>query len=195
MTIPAMIAHDDINTLEEYLALERQAEYKSEYIDGQIVAMSGGTKRHSRIKVSLNRLLSTRFLEGPCDLFDVDLRVRVDATMYTYPDLSVVCGESEVEDAEEDDVLLNPTAIFEVLSPSTERYDRGEKFRRYQRMPSLREYVLVSQDSRRMEVYSRDRDQPELWHYRDHGAGGLATLASLGIAIEVDAVYASPLSE
>jgi len=186
MTILAPIR--TLFTPEEYIELERHAEHKNEYVDGEIVAMSGGAKRHSRIKVALVRLIDSQLAGGPCDAFDGDLRVHVDPMLYTYPDLSVVCGDSEVESAGDDDTLLNPTVIFEVLSPSTEAYDRGEKFRRYQRMPSLRQYVLVSQDRPRIEVFTR---QGDFWTYRD--ASGLVAsvrLDAIDCTLALREVYA-----
>ena len=182
-TMPAVLPR---YTPEEYLALERAAEYKSEYIDGHIYAMSGGTKRHSLIKVALVRLIDTHLLDSHCATLDSDMRVRVDPSLYTNPDLTVVCGEPEVEDVE-DDTLLNPTAIFEVLSPSTEAYDRGEKWARYRRMPSLKQYVLVSQDKPRIEVYTR---QGDVWTFSD--AGGLDAsihLESIGCTLALAEVY------
>ncbi|HMA34345.1 MAG TPA: Uma2 family endonuclease, partial [Chloroflexia bacterium] len=115
----------------EYLAYERQADYKSEYLAGQIVAMSGVSWEHSLINTNLLRVLSTQLLDRPCTAHASDLRVKVQAQgMYTYPDIVVVCGEPQFEDAQVD-TLLNPTLIVEVLSPSTEAYDRGAKFGYY----------------------------------------------------------------
>src|SRR5690242_1556857 len=142
-------------TPEEYLAHERQAEHKSEYIAGQIIAMSGASRAHNRISVNLLRVLSSQTLDGPCETYGSDLRVKVSARgMYTYPDVTVVCGRQEFEDAQVD-TLLNPTLIVEILSPSTEAYDRGAKFGYYRALPSLREYLLVAQDQVLLEHYVR----------------------------------------
>ena len=139
-------------TPEEYLALERQAPYKSEYVAGQIAAMSGASRAHQPV---LFRVLSGQLLERPCEAHASDLRVKVSARgMYTYPDIVVVCGDAHFEDAAVD-TLLNPTLIVEVLSPSTEAYDRGAKFGYYRQAPSLREYVLIAQDRMLVEQYVR----------------------------------------
>ncbi len=182
MAIPQLIPSRV--TPEEYLALERQAEYKSEYIDGYIVAMSGGTPNHSRLKLDLSRVIANQLLGGPCEPFDSDLMVRVDPDRYTYPDLTVVCGEAVFDD----DLLLNPAVIFEVLSPSTESEDRGEKWQRYRRMPSLRQYVLVSQKAPLIEVYTRSGD---VWTYSDaDGLNASIHLASIDCTLALREVYA-----
>ncbi len=142
-------------TPEEYLALERAAEYKSEYLDGAIFAMSGTSMRHNAIAFNIARRLGNELEERPCQVYTSDVRVRVTASgLYTYPDVSVVCGPQEVAD-DQADTLLNPALIFEVLSPSTEKYDRGEKFAHYWRLPSLTDYVLVAQDQLRVEHFQR----------------------------------------
>jgi Uma2 family endonuclease len=142
-------------TPEEYLTLEGQASNKSEYIAGQIVAMSGASRAHSLITGNLLRVLSSQLLERPCEAHASALRVQVSArAMYTYPDIVVVCGDAQFEDAAVD-TLLNPTLIVEVLSPSTEAYDRGAKFGYYRQAPSLREYVLIAQDRMLVEQYVR----------------------------------------
>jgi Uma2 family endonuclease len=143
-------------TAAEYLAVERTAPYKSEYIAGQIVAMSGVSREHSLITGNLFWVLSTQLLDGPCEIHASALRVKVSARgMYIYPDLVVICGEPQFEDAQVD-TLLNPTLIVEVLSPSTEAYDRGAKFGYYRQLPSLREYLLVAQDQVLLEHFARE---------------------------------------
>jgi Uma2 family endonuclease len=145
-------------TPEEYLAQERQAPYKSEYIGGQIIAMGGACQVHNRITMNLARVLSTQTLNGPCETYGSDQRVKVNAEgLYTYPDLSIVCGDQQFEDAELD-TLLNRTLIIEVLSPSTQRYDRKANFAYYRALSSLQEYLLIAQDQMRVEHYVRDGD-------------------------------------
>jgi len=181
MTIAAPVRR---YTPDEYLALEREAEYKSEYVDGYIYAMSGGTANHSRLKVDLTWLVRTQTQDGHCEVFDSDLLVRVDPGRYAYPDLIVVCGESQLDR----DVLLNPTAIFEVLSPSTEAGDRGEKWQRYRRMPSLRHYVLISQAEPLVEVFTREGD---VWTFNDaDGLDSSIHLASIGCTLSLGDLYA-----
>jgi Uma2 family endonuclease len=142
-------------TPEAYLKQEREATVKSEYIDGQIYAMSGASRQHNRITIDVATLINVQLRGGPCELFANDMCVKVnDSSLYTYPDVVVVCGEAQFEDTALD-TLLNPTLIIEVLSDSTEKYDRGKKFAHYQRIEALREYVLLSQDEARVECYTR----------------------------------------
>ena len=150
-----MAAEPNRLSVQEYLRLERQAETKSEYLDGQMVAMTGGTLRHNGIIANVVSGLHRQFLNGPCRVFPNNLRVRIpSANVYVYPDVTVVCGEPRIEDAYAD-TLLNPTVVIEVLSPSTEAYDRGKKRRWYQSLDSLSEYVLVSQNAPLIERYIR----------------------------------------
>jgi Uma2 family endonuclease len=146
-------------TPEQYLALERKAPFKSEYHDGGIHAMSGASREHNLASGNIFREISTQLKDRSCEVYINDMRVRVNPTgLYTYPDVVAVCGEPDFEDSELD-TLLNPTLIVEVLSPSTEAYDRGEKFANYRRLVSLREYVLVSQDRVCVERYVRQEDE------------------------------------
>jgi Uma2 family endonuclease len=145
-------------TAEEYLSLERTAEVRHELADGQIVAMAGGTRRHALICDSLIERLRSKSRGGSCQPYSSSLRIKIEATgNYTYPDLSVVCGQQRFEDGRED-TLLNPRLIIEVLSPSTERHDRGWKFKNYQLIPTFEEYVLVSPDEPRIERFLRQGD-------------------------------------
>jgi Uma2 family endonuclease len=142
----------------EYLARERKAEFKSEYYRGETFAMAGTSRQHNRAKENLIGELYTKLKGTPCQTSSSDQRVKVSATgLYTYPHIVIVCGKAEY-DPDDEDTLLNPTAIIEVLSPGTERYDRGAKFRQYQQLPSLREYVLVSQDEPVVERFVRQAD-------------------------------------
>ena len=146
-------------TEEEYLALERESEIKHEYIDGEIYAMTGGSEPHILIGVNLTRELSNRLRKSGCITYNSEMRVRITPTRnYTYPDVTVVCGERELVEDETIATLLNPTIIIEVLSPSTEAYDRGKKFQEYRKLDSLKEYVLVAQDEARIERFTRNAD-------------------------------------
>ena len=146
-------------TPEEYLAFDRAAETKSEYLDGMLVAMSRATRNHILITVNIVRELSLQLRGRPCEVYVQDMRVRIaEGGVYLYPDVVAVCGATEFED-DQFDVLLNPTLIVEVLSPSTEAYDRGLKFARYRRRTSLKEYVLVTHDRISVERYSRQGGQ------------------------------------
>ncbi|MDR3637375.1 MAG: Uma2 family endonuclease [Isosphaeraceae bacterium] len=146
-------------TPEEYLVLERKAEFKSEYDNGYVYAMSGASRKHNLVAGNLYREISTQLRGRPCESFMSDMRVRANATgLFSYPDLAVVCGEPRFLDKEVD-TLLNPTVIVEVLSPSTEVYDRGRKFAHYRRMRSLQEYVLIAQDKVLVERYTRQGEE------------------------------------
>lgn len=173
----------------DYLAFERQSAERHELIDGEIVDMSGGTREHSVIAINLAGELRSALKRSPCQVFNTDLRVRVRAQgteFYTYPDLSVACEAPQFED-EQGDTLLNPTALFEVLSDSTEGYDRGEKFARYRTIPSLQEYVLVAQKKVQVEHFHRQDDVG--WLLRVLGPGDHLALPSLGCEIAVDEIY------
>ena len=150
-------------TPEEYLASERQAEVKSEFFDGETFAMAGASREHNQIASNIVRVLGNQFLEKPCSVYSSDMKVKMgEIQKYTYPDVVVSCDKEEFED-ETNDVLLNPIVIFEILSDSTEAYDRGEKFAHYQLLDSLVEYILVSQYSCRVEKFQRRDDNA--WIY------------------------------
>jgi len=143
---------------QEYLRLERQAEHKSEYLNGEIFAMSGASRKHNLLTINIGGSLHQQLRGKPCEVYASDMRVKVRATgLYTYPDVVVVCGEPEFED-EHIDTLLNPTLLVEVLSPSTERYDRIAKTSYYRTLDSLKEHLLVSQDEIRVEHYVKQAD-------------------------------------
>jgi Uma2 family endonuclease len=174
-------------TAEEYLAQEVLAEYKHAYIDGVVIAMSGGSIQHSRIKTDLAMAIGRQLAGSDCEVFDSDLRVRVDARFYTYPDLIVVCGEAQLA-PDGFDNLTNPTVLFEVLSPSTEAHDRGVKWSRYRQIPSLQQYVLVSQDKPLIEAYARSGD---VWTYTDaNGLDAAIELVAIGVTLALGDVYA-----
>jgi Uma2 family endonuclease len=143
----AMPASQSFASPAEYLALERAAEHRHEYVSGRVYAMTGASREHNVIATNTSRALGNQLSGRPCETYQSDMRVKVSETgMYTYPDVVVACGTPAFEDAYVD-TLLNPTVIIEVLSPSTEAYDRGEKFAHYRRLPSLREYLLIAQGS------------------------------------------------
>jgi Uma2 family endonuclease len=145
-------------TAAEYLAIEKKADFKSEFFNGEMFAMAGASRQHNRLKDNMVIRIGSQLLGGPCQTFSSDQRVLIDRTgLYCYPDLLIVCGE--VESTEDDeDTITNPRVVIEVLSPTTERYDRGAKFRHYQQMPSVQEYVLVSQDEAVVERFVRQAD-------------------------------------
>jgi Uma2 family endonuclease len=145
-------------TPEEYLARERVAEFKSEYYQGEMFAMAGASREHNYVKDNLIIEVGARLRGTPCRTSSSDQRVKVFATgLYTYPDIVIQCGQAEYDPLDKD-TLLNPVAIIEVLSPSTENYDRGAKFRQYQQLASVQEYVLVSQSEPLCERYVRQAE-------------------------------------
>jgi Uma2 family endonuclease len=175
-------------TPEEYLAIERRAETRSEYLDGEMFAMTGGSRNHNLIVLNIGRELSLQLKKRPCEVYVSDQRVRVPATgLYTYPDVTVVCGEPQFED-QELETLLNPTLLIEVLSPSTEAYDRGKKFEHYQTIPSLSEYLLISQGSFRVEQYLRQ--EANRWLFTSvTGLEGRIALPSIQCELVMAEVY------
>jgi len=145
-------------TPEQYLEIERKAEFKSEYYNGEMFAMAGARRAHNLINGNLIRELGNQLRSRPCEVLPSDQRVLVSPTgLFTYPDLVVVCGEPRFLDGELD-TLLNPTVIVEVLSPTTEAYDRGRKFQHYRTIESLRAYLMVSSDRIGAELYTRQPD-------------------------------------
>jgi len=175
-------------TPEEYLARERQSETKSEYFNGEVFAMAGASVAHNQIVINLVLSLGGKLKDGPCRIFSSDMRVKVRQTRsYAYPDIVVICGPLRFEDRKQD-TLLNPTVIFEVLSSSTERYDRGGKFAHYRTLESLTDYVLISQIEAKVEHFAR---QPaEKWLLSVYsGLDAIATLPSIGCELPLVEVY------
>ncbi len=154
MTVPV---EKHLYTIAEYLAMEEGAEIRHEYHDGEILAMSGGTYRHSKIVTNLIVALGSRLRGRSCDVLDSNMRVRIPRRgKYVYPDASIVCGgpQFDVDDPKQT-TIVNPRAVFEVLSESTALYDRSDKFQLYGQVPSLEEYVLVSQAQAKIETFIR----------------------------------------
>jgi Uma2 family endonuclease len=171
----------------EYLARERVAETKSEYLNGEILAMTGASIPHNYITLNLGGELRQQLRGKGCSTFVNDVRVRVCRTgLYTYPDVMVVCGPLSFDD-DRRDTILNPIVIVEVLSPTTEAYDRGEKFRQYRRLESLREYVLVAQDTAHIERYVR---QGDLWVLSEMtGLDAVLSLEAVDCTVPLATIY------
>ena len=176
-------------TEEAYLAIERRAESRSEFYNGEMFALAGASCRHNRIVTNLVTALDTQLRDRPCNVYSSDMRVRVtDTGLFTYHDLVVTCGEEEFVDGEQD-TLLNPMVIMEAFSDSTEAYDRGKKFEHYQDIGSLSTYVLVTQDAPRIERYVRQEDG-RTWVYTEtHGADGRVTIEAIGCDLRLEDVY------
>jgi Uma2 family endonuclease len=173
---------------EEYLALERQADDKSEYFNGVVYAMSGASLNHNKIVANIIAELVQQLRGRPCSALPSDIKVRMpDSRKFFYPDVSVVCGEPQFHD-ERTDVILNPILIIEVLSESTEAFDRGGKFQAYQRLESLQEYILISQNKPVVEQYIRQSET--VWKYTAAiGLESSLSLPSIECTLSLSAVY------
>lgn len=174
-------------TREEYLAIERKAQVKSEFFNGEMFAMSGGTANHSRVKGDLFIQLGQRLPKG-CEIFDSDMRVEIPALAFAvYPDMSVVCGKPAFVD-DGMDSITNPVVVVEALSPSTESNDRGFKFQHYREIPSLRDYILLSQHDIVIEQFSRAEDGK--WVPRTYTRNDdLLVIGSIGVSIPIAEIY------
>lgn len=172
----------------DYLASERESEVKHEFIDGRVYAMSGASEAHNLIAGSIYVSLYTQLRGRPCKIYPSDMKVRTPSTRsYTYPDISVVCGDAQF-DGDLRDILLNPSVVIEVLSPNTERFDRGRKFQRYRELESLQEYVLVAQDSPHVERFARQDNG--LWQLSEaHGLQASLPLTSIDCVLRLAEVY------
>jgi Uma2 family endonuclease len=177
-------------TYAEYLALEAAADVKHEFISGAVVAMAGGTIEHGRLMSRLTVLLGAGLAGRRCVVLPSDVRVRIRAAdRATYPDLHIVCGEVE-RDPEDEQAVVNPIAIVEVLSASTAERDRGDKFAAYRRLRSLKQYVLVSQEERRVDVYRRDGRR---WLLDEYESGDRFRLEAIDVELAVDDIYTDAL--
>ncbi|MDB5353838.1 MAG: hypothetical protein JWN24_291 [Phycisphaerales bacterium] len=177
-------------TPEEYYRLERAAQYKSDYYRGEIFAMSGGTARHSLIIMNIGGNLYPQLKGTPCTAYESNIRLKVKATeLRTYPDVNIYCGPLERDEEDPNgETYTNPTVLFEVLSKSTEAYDRGLKAENYRRIESLRAYVLVSQHKPHAEVYERQPDGT--WNLREaSGPEAVLKIAAIGVELRLEDVY------
>lgn len=176
-----------IYSAEEYLEAEQVAAYRSEFVRGHVYAMAGGSFTHNRINVNILKELAVRLDGGDCEPIASDLRVRVSSmASFFYPDAAVLCGPPRFY-ASRQDTIENPTVVFEILSDSTEKYDRGQKFHAYQTIPDLRHYVLVSQSEPLVEVFSKQSDFWVLRTYR--GVDAVADFPAIGIQVPCDQIY------
>lgn len=172
--------------LRDYLSFEASSNVKHEYLGGQIYAMAGGTPEHAALAAAFIGQLYAQLRTGRCRPYDA-VRVRVrEADLLTYPDVTIVCGPVE-RDREDPLSAVNPTVLVEVLSDSTERYDRGEKFEHYKKLPSLQQYVLVAHAERLVEVWTRGAG--DAWTCQSARDGERADLASVGASVDVRELY------
>ena len=184
----ATVLAEILLTPEEYLVMEREAAFKSEYRDGKIVAMPGASHKHNLIAGNIFGEIYVQFRDRTCVVYVNDMRVKVsDTGLYTYPDVVVVCDEPRFDD-NHFDTLLNPTVLVEVLSPSTENYDRNDKFLSYQILESLQEYILVSQNGVHVEQYIH---QDGKWILREfRSLDDVLQIASIECELALRAIYA-----
>ncbi len=186
MSEPARVLR---NSFRDYVALEEYSNVKHEFVGGLILAMAGGTPEHAALAAAVIGHLFRQLDGGPCRTYDSDLRVRVAATgLATYPDVSVVCGPRQ-SDSDDPNTVLNPIVLVEVTSPSSDEYDRGEKREHYEQIVSLREYVVVSHREAKIDVWRRGAGSE--WSRFEFRAGAIARLDSLGVELDVAAVYRS----
>jgi Uma2 family endonuclease len=180
-------------SFEDYLRIEEDSTTKHEFVGGQVFAMPGGTPEHAGVTANITSLLTIALRGKPCRVFSPDLRVRVQATgVGTYADVTVICGQIELDPQDpKGHTALNPKLLVEVLSPSTEDYDRGEKLGGYKLIPSLHEVVLVAHDRREVEVVRREEDGS--WSREIANDGGVVRLASIGCELLVSEIYRDPL--
>jgi Uma2 family endonuclease len=187
--MPASPSHSRY-TLDEFVRLEEYSNVKHEYLDGQIFAMAGGTPEHGAIAMRVGAALLAQLRGKRCNVYSSDVRVRVAATgLDTYPDLSVVCGQEQRDDRDPN-ALTNPIVIVEVLSPSTEDYDRGEKLEHYKQIPSIREILLVSHHEHRLALWRREGSA---WTLKEAAGTDVLRLDSIDCELEVEEIYRDPL--
>jgi Uma2 family endonuclease len=180
-------------TPEQYLELERKAEFKSEYYNGEVFAMAGATRRHDDIVSQLLTSIGQHVRGKPWRMHTSDMRVQTPAGLFTYPDVTVVCGKREFADSKLD-VLTNPTVLIEVLSPTTEVYDRGRKGKLYRQIPSLRHLLLIAQD--RYEVEGYDRTADGSWAFFEAaGLNAAVELSFIGLRLPLADIYAGVVEE
>ncbi|HLG15857.1 MAG TPA: Uma2 family endonuclease [Blastocatellia bacterium] len=175
-------------TAEEYLAIDRHSDYKNEYFNGDVFAMTGASRKHNLISLNVASSLNGQLADRDCEVYASDMRVKVRPTgLYTYPDVVVVCGVPQFED-EEVDTLLNPIVIIEVLSKTTEGYDRGDKCEHYRLIESLVEVVLIAQDKYHAEHYARQADNQWLLS-ETNSLDDVIRLRSINCEISLTDVY------
>jgi Uma2 family endonuclease len=179
-------------TPEQYLEIDRKAEFKSEYYNGEMFAMSGGSRVHDWIAGQLGGLVWQHLRKSRCQFFNSNMRVHTPAGLFTYPDLSVACGEPRFHDKEVD-TLLNPVLLVEILSPSTEGYDRGRKSEMYRAIPTLRELVFIAQDRLHVELLRRIDAGPWILAEAD-GLQGSIELTSIGLTLRLAELYESAIA-
>ena len=175
-------------TLEEYLEFDYNAEGRYEYFDGEVFEMSGGSPEHSLLGNQIGRLLGNQIASRGCSVYNSEVQIKVPAKLpYCYADVSALCGKPVYEDLRNQRLLINPSLIVEVLSPSTEKYDRDLKFKFYKSVESLHEYILVSQESKFITLYTKYNEK--FWFQSEYVEGETLKLESLECELSVDEIY------
>jgi Uma2 family endonuclease len=175
-------------TVSQYLALERDTGIRHQYLDGEVFAMAGAEPAHNDIFTNTITRIVTQLKGRPCKVHGPDMRIKTKSGLYTYPDISIVCGE-RLFNSDKPRTLLNPTVLIEILSPSTEAFDRGDKFHHYRTIQSLREYVLIASLRERIECFSRQAEDSWRMNVVDQ-PDGVLTLESIGCLLAIQDVYA-----
>jgi len=177
-------------TQDAYLAMEREAFEKSEYFEGEIIPMAGASTNHNRVRDNVNGKVIGHLEEGICQSFSSDMRVHLpETTLYAYPDIVIVCGELQLLDNKSDN-LLNPAVLIEVLSSSTEDYDRGRKFQRYRRIPTFQEYVLINSKAIEVEVWRKNELGQWTLEEQQTNPAGSFIIRTIDLTISLQKVYA-----
>lgn len=175
-------------TIEEYIELDKNSEERFEYFDGEVFNMSGVHPNHSRLELRLARLFGDQIEKRGCTIFSSNLRIKVPSMLpYRYPDLSILCSKPEFEEHSGLLCLLNPVVLIEVLSPSTEAFDRGDKFTHYKSIPSFRDYLLIAQNKKNITHYVKQSERA--WLQTEYSDGEILQIASLDCELDVDALY------
>jgi len=181
-------APERVWTVDEYLAADRDSDLKHEYLNGYYYAMAGAKRSHNLVSMSTGHALYPHVRRHGCEIYPSDMRVKTPSGMYAYPDIVLVCGKPQIVVEKGNDTLLNPTIIVEVMSPTTERFDRTTKFREYRSLPSLQEYILIAQDKPLVERFVRQPDGN--WVYYDAvGLDAAMDIAALDCIIALSEVY------
>lgn len=175
-------------TLEEYLEFDHQAEGRFEYFNGEVFEMGGGSPEHSLLANRVGRLLGNQIDAKGCLVFQSDIKIKVPTMPpYRYADVSALCGKAEYESVGKQKLLLNPILIVEVLSDSTEKFDKGDKFKAYKSIPGFKEYLLISQDKKFVTLYTKYNEK--FWFQSEYETGETLKLESLDIELRVDEIY------
>lgn len=174
---------------DEYLALEESAEYRSQFYNGEIFAMAGASRKHNVIAMNVASNLHYQLRNRPCEIYRNDMRVKVSENLYAYPDIVIVCGEPQIEQNRGEN-LLNPIVLIEVLSPSTEKFDRGGKAQLYRLMPSLKEYILISQNKPYIEHFVRQENGGWLLTEMSEVLSDVLQLSTISCELNLSDIYA-----